>query len=64
MLLTRQWVAVDVQDLLELLGSSFVGAAAWVREFAVSALRERASMVKMARLIEPQLATTVSSDCI
>ena len=34
---------VDVQDLLELLGASFVAAAAWVREFAVTALRERAS---------------------
>tara|TARA_B110001452_G_scaffold69368_1_gene55954 strand:+ start:423 stop:2480 length:2058 start_codon:yes stop_codon:yes gene_type:complete len=43
LLLVQQWVPVDVQDLLELLGSSFVGAAAWVREFAVSALRERAT---------------------
>ena len=40
-----QWVPVDVQDLLELLGSSFVklNAASWVREFAVKALRERAT---------------------
>lgn len=43
LLLVQQWVPVDVQDLLELLSSSFVGAAAWVREFAVSALRERAT---------------------
>jgi hypothetical protein len=36
-------VPVDVQDLLELLGSLFVNAAFWVREFAVAALRERAT---------------------
>ena len=41
--LMQQWVAVDVQDLLELLGTSFVSAAPWVREFAVTALRERAT---------------------
>ena len=38
-----QWVPVDVQDLLELLGSSFVNAASLVREYAVAALRERAT---------------------
>ena len=43
LLLVQEWVPVDVQDLLELLGASFVAAAAWVREFAVTALRERAS---------------------
>ena len=32
-----------MQDLLELLGNAFVSAAPWVREFAVTALRERAT---------------------
>jgi len=41
--LLQQWVPVDVQDLLELLGTAFVSAASWVREFAVTALRERAT---------------------
>ena len=41
--LVHQWVEVDVQDLLELLGGTFVGAAAWVRAFAVVGLRDRAS---------------------
>ena len=41
--LLQQWVPVDVQDLLELLGTSFVSAAPWVRESAVAALQERAT---------------------
>jgi len=41
--LVGQWVEVDVQDLLELLGGAFVGAAGWVRVFAVVALRDRAT---------------------
>lgn len=41
--LLQHWVPVDVQDLLELLGNAFVSAAPWVREFAVTALRERAT---------------------
>ena len=41
--LLQLWVSVDVQDLLELLGPHFVGAATWVRQFAVAALRERAT---------------------
>lgn len=41
--LLNQWVPVDVPDLLELLGNSFVNAAPWVREFAVTALHDRAT---------------------
>lgn len=41
--LLSSWVKVDVPDLLELLGASFVKAAPWVREFAVAALRDRAT---------------------
>ena len=41
--LVEEWALVDVQDLLELLGGTFVGAATWVRGFAVMALRQRAT---------------------
>ncbi|KAL1520440.1 hypothetical protein AB1Y20_022022 [Prymnesium parvum] len=41
--LLQQWVPVDVPDLLELLGTAFGHTAPWVREFAVAALRERAT---------------------
>lgn len=41
---TLQWAPVDVQDLLELLGRAFVGDQyGWLREFAVSGLRDRAT---------------------
>lgn len=42
--LNKQWAQVDVQDLLELLGRSFMGAQfGWLREFAVMGLRDRAT---------------------
>ena len=51
--LVQQWALVDVQDLLELLGHAFVGAAAWVREFAVAALRDRASDAQLLSYLLP-----------
>ena len=51
--LAQQWAVADVQDLLELLGHAFVGAAAWVREFAVAALRDRASDAQLLSYLLP-----------
>ena len=39
--------------MLELLGTSFVGAAPWVREFAVAALRDRATDVQLLSYLLP-----------
>lgn len=51
--LLQQWVPVDVQDLLELLGNTFAHAAPWVREFAVSALRDRATDAQLLSYLLP-----------
>ena len=51
--LVEQWALVDVQDLLELLGNAFVGAAAWVREFAVAALRDRSDDTQLLSYLLP-----------
>ena len=40
-------------DLLELLGKAFVGAASWVRDFAVAALRDRATDAQMLSYLLP-----------
>jgi len=51
--LLQQWAIVDIQDLLELLGKAFVGAAPWVREYVVDALRNRASDAQLLSYLLP-----------
>ena len=46
-------VCTCAQDLLELLGNAFVGAAAWVREFAVAALRDRSDDTQLLSYLLP-----------
>ena len=53
-LVHAEWIAVEeVQDLLELLSFAFVDAAPWVREFAVAALRERATDAQLLLYLLP-----------
>lgn len=51
--LVQQWALVDIQDLLELLGKAFVGAAPWVREYVVDALRNRATDAQLLSYLLP-----------